>query len=63
VSDRFFESVFNASSNHCMILKAEPTGSTIEDIRGYPLFDAFPDNPAEEGADGVSNLRQSLEEV
>lgn len=78
MSDRFFESVFNASSNPCMLVNAEApdftiltanpaylsaTGSTIEDIRGYPLFDAFPDNPAEEGADGVTNLRQSLEEV
>lgn len=34
-----------------------------EDIVGRDLFDAFPDNPEEPTADGVRNLRQSLERV
>lgn len=34
-----------------------------EDIIGRGLFDVFPDNPADPLADGVSNLRASLENV
>jgi signal transduction histidine kinase/ActR/RegA family two-component response regulator len=34
-----------------------------EDIVGRHLFEVFPDNPAEVGATGVSNLRASLERV
>lgn len=34
-----------------------------EDILGRGLFDVFPDNPDEPTADGVSNLRRSLERV
>jgi signal transduction histidine kinase/uncharacterized membrane protein affecting hemolysin expression len=34
-----------------------------EDITGRALFDVFPDNPADTGADGASNLRASLERV
>jgi hypothetical protein len=30
---------------------------------GRPLFDVFPDNPADETADGVSNLFVSLKRV
>ena len=33
------------------------------DILGRGLFEVFPDNPAEVGASGVSNLRASLERV
>jgi hypothetical protein len=33
------------------------------DIVDRPLFDVFPDNPADPSADGVSNLRASLERV
>jgi signal transduction histidine kinase len=32
-----------------------------ERIVGRPLFEVFPDNPAERGSDGVSNLRASLQ--
>ena len=32
------------------------TGRTREDLVGRDLFDAFPDNPADAGADGVRNL-------
>ena len=34
-----------------------------EEITGRQLFDVFPDNPAEAGATGVSNLRASLNRV
>ncbi|MFJ8934689.1 ATP-binding protein [Streptomyces sp. NPDC102365] len=33
------------------------------DIVGRPVFDVFPDNPADPAADGVANLRHSLETV
>ncbi|HEX2535935.1 MAG TPA: PAS domain-containing protein, partial [Chitinophagaceae bacterium] len=36
---------------------------TRADILGRPLFDAFPDNPDDPGADGVEKLRTSLEAV
>ncbi|WP_371794627.1 PP2C family protein-serine/threonine phosphatase [Streptomyces sp. NBC_01718] len=36
------------------------TGRTREDLVGQYLFDAFPDNPADPGADGVQNLGASL---
>ena len=32
-------------------------------ILGRPLFDVFPDNPEDPGANGVANLRGSLEQV
>jgi signal transduction histidine kinase/CheY-like chemotaxis protein len=34
-----------------------------EDIIGCPLFEVFPDNPGDVAADGVRNLRASLERV
>lgn len=39
------------------------TGRTREDLVGRYLFDAFPDNPADPGADGVRNLNASLHRV
>lgn len=39
------------------------TMRTREELIGRALFDAFPDNPADMDADGVSNLRASLERV
>jgi serine phosphatase RsbU (regulator of sigma subunit) len=39
----------------------QATGTTREDILGRPLFEVFPDNPADPSADGVDNLRASLE--
>jgi anti-anti-sigma regulatory factor len=33
------------------------------DIVGRPLFEVFPDNPDDPGADGVANLRASLQRV
>jgi len=37
------------------------TMRTREDLIGRAMFDAFPDNPDDPAADGVSNLRASLE--
>ena len=39
------------------------TMTTREGILGRGIFDAFPDNPNDPSADGVSNLRTSLERV
>lgn len=39
------------------------TLNTRESLLRKPLFDAFPDNPDDPAADGVRNLRQSLEAV
>ncbi|MFB8400796.1 PP2C family protein-serine/threonine phosphatase [Streptomyces sp. NPDC055912] len=39
------------------------TGRTREDLLGQHVFDAFPDNPADPGADGVKNLGASLRRV
>jgi serine phosphatase RsbU (regulator of sigma subunit) len=39
------------------------TRRTREDLVGTYIFDAFPDNPADPGADGVSNLSASLHRV
>ncbi|MDH6220913.1 ATP-binding protein [Streptomyces pseudovenezuelae] len=36
---------------------------TQRDIVGHPVFDVFPDNPDDPSADGVANLRRSLETV
>lgn len=39
------------------------TGTLRGDLLGVHLFDAFPDNPGDRTADGVRNLRLSLETV
>ncbi|KAA9151172.1 ANTAR domain-containing protein [Amycolatopsis acidicola] len=39
------------------------TGRAGPDLLGEPIFRAFPDNPDDPGADGVANLRRSLERV
>jgi PAS domain S-box-containing protein len=39
------------------------TNTVREEILGRGVFDAFPDNPNDPGADGVNNLRGSLERV
>ncbi|WP_326778273.1 PP2C family protein-serine/threonine phosphatase [Streptomyces sp. NBC_01445] len=39
------------------------TGRSRQDLVGQYLFDAFPDNPADESADGVQNLDASLRRV
>lgn len=39
------------------------TSARREGLVGLPLFEAFPDNPDDPNADGVRNLRASLEKV
>lgn len=39
------------------------TATRREDVLGRPLFEVFPDNPADPGATGVRHLRASLQEV
>ena len=39
------------------------TGRSVRALVGEGLFDAFPDNPVEPGADGVLNLSRSLDRV
>lgn len=39
------------------------TGTERADILHRPIFEVFPDNPADPAANGVRNLRQSLETV
>ncbi|MGX1886275.1 PP2C family protein-serine/threonine phosphatase [Streptomyces sp. NPDC055287] len=39
------------------------TGRSMQDLVGQYLFDAFPDNPADAGADGVWHLGASLHRV
>ncbi|MCG7599323.1 PAS domain S-box protein [Halomonas sp. McH1-25] len=39
------------------------TGSKRKHLLGQSIFDAFPDNPADPDASGVTNLRASLERV
>ncbi|MFJ9810329.1 SpoIIE family protein phosphatase [Streptomyces sp. NPDC101158] len=41
----------------------DATGRTREDLLGRHVFSAFPDNPADPGADGVQNLNASLRRV
>ncbi|MCL4550968.1 MAG: PAS domain S-box protein [Bacteroidetes bacterium] len=41
----------------------QATMTKREEIMGRGLFDVFPDNPNDPSADGVSNLRSSLERV
>jgi signal transduction histidine kinase/ActR/RegA family two-component response regulator len=36
---------------------------TTREIVGHPIFEIFPDNPEDPSADGVANLRRSLEAV
>lgn len=53
-------------SPHLVICEANDaylavTGRSREDLLGRPVFEAFPDNPAFPGADGVANVRASLE--
>ncbi len=67
-----FKAVFEASPGLCLVLLpdftitavsnayAEATMTNRDDIVGRNLFEVFPDNPDDSDADGVSNLRASL---
>jgi PAS domain S-box-containing protein len=68
-----FEAVFNAAPGSYLLLAPDLTIVAVDDaylaatmtsrdgIIGRPLFDAFPDDPADASATGVRNLRASLE--
>lgn len=42
---------------------AEATMTDPDTVAGRPMFEVFPDNPADPDADGVANLRRSLQTV
>lgn len=48
------------SANQAYLLA---TGRARAELQDKHLFDAFPDNPADPGANGVANLGASLDEV
>ena len=50
--------IVTANSAYCRVTMTE-----ARRIAGYPLFEIFPDNPGDPKADGVRNLRASLERV
>ncbi|QCG92954.1 response regulator (plasmid) [Azospirillum sp. TSA2s] len=70
-----FRALFDAAPGNYLVLAPDLTivgvndaylRSTLtrrEDIVGRPLFEVFPDNPADVAADGVRNLRASLKRV
>ena len=70
-----FEALFDAAPGIYLVLdsnfvivaandaRLRATMTTREDTIGRNLFDAFPDNPDDPAADGVRNLRRSLERV
>jgi PAS fold len=48
---------------HANRARPEATSATLEDTVGRRLFDVFPMNPDDPAADGLRNLRASLERV
>ncbi|MFI9756832.1 ATP-binding protein [Streptomyces sp. NPDC051963] len=69
-----FRSLFDATLSPLLILSPDFTivevnrayltaTHTERDIVGRPIFEVFPDNPDDPSADGVTNLRRSLETV
>jgi PAS domain S-box-containing protein len=70
-----FEALFEAAPGLYLVLdpglnivaanaaRLRATMTTREEIVGRNLFDVFPDNPDDPAADGVRNLRRSLERV
>lgn len=70
-----FARVFDAVPDPCLLLTPElvicganraylrATSRTLDGLAGQFVFDAFPDNPTDPAADGVANLRTSLERV
>ena len=67
-----FEAVFNAAPGSYLLLRPDLTIAAVDDaylaatmtardaIVGRPLFDVFPDDPADPAASGVRNLHASL---
>ncbi|MEU9368166.1 SpoIIE family protein phosphatase [Streptomyces avermitilis] len=70
-----YEALFSAAPTPCLVLGPDliildvndaylrVAGWSKQDLVGRYLFDAFPDNPADPGADGVRNLYGSLHRV
>jgi signal transduction histidine kinase len=73
-----YKSIFESSPELFLVLKPDTPIYTIvgasdaylsatmtrrEDIKGLPLFEAFPDNPEDIAATGAVNLRKSLDRV
>jgi serine phosphatase RsbU (regulator of sigma subunit) len=70
-----YRALFAATPSPCMVLgpdlvisdvneaACQVTGRARKDLLGRYLFDAFPENPADPGADGVRKLHASLRRV
>src|SRR5688572_4898114 len=70
-----FRALFEATPGLYLVLRGDltivavtdaylrATMTTRCDIVGQHIFDVFPDNPSDQSATGVSNLRASLERV
>jgi PAS domain S-box-containing protein len=70
-----FQAIFQSVPGHCLVLSTDfvilaasdmylsATMTTREEIIGHYVFDVFPDNPNDSKANGVQNLRASLEKV
>ncbi len=70
-----YERLFDAAPSPFLVLDAHlvivavndaylaATATDRDALRGQSIFEAFPDNPADPTADGVRNLRRSLETV
>jgi signal transduction histidine kinase/DNA-binding response OmpR family regulator len=75
VDEPDFKALFEAAPGCFLVLDPELTIVAVSDayaaatmteradIVGRPLFEVFPDNPDDVDADGVSNLRASLDQV
>lgn len=74
-AERFARALFDAAPDSYIVLSPDFTIEAANDARlrqtmtqrsgmlGKPLFEVFPDNPADPEAHGVRNLRASLERV
>ncbi|MEV5596077.1 ATP-binding protein [Streptomyces sp. NPDC052496] len=70
-----YRALFDATPSPCLVLDAglrivevnqaylSATHTDRRALIGRPMFDAFPDNPADSAADGVRNLSRSLRNV
>ncbi len=73
-----YQGLFNAAPGAYIVVRADApdfhiaevnqaylnaTMTSREDLLGRPLFDAFPENPADRAASGGRNIRASLERV
>jgi PAS domain S-box-containing protein len=78
ISDSSFRAVFDSAPDAYLLLAPDAPRFTmlaanearlrvtmrrLEDVIDRPLFEVFPDNPADPGATGVRNLEASLREV